>query len=49
MTETWNLFVGNDLLIAIVGFVGVTSATVVLMTAFNNIDRRERSLKSDRK
>lgn len=49
MTETWNLFVGNDLLIAIIGFVGVTSATVVLMTAFNNIDRRERNIKANRK
>jgi hypothetical protein len=46
---TWNLFVGNDLLVAIVGFVGVTSATIVLMTAFTNIDRRERKIKSDRK
>lgn len=49
MTETWNLFVGNDMLIAIIGLVGVTSATVVLMTAFNKIDRRERTLKSNRK
>ena len=46
MTETWSLFSGNDLLVGIIGFVGVTSATFVLMTAFNNVDRRERSLRS---
>lgn len=47
--ETWNLFTNNDLLIAIVGFVGITSATFVLMTAFNNVDTRERQIKTNKK
>jgi hypothetical protein len=49
MIETWNLFAGNDMLVAIIGFVGVTSATIVIMTAFTNIDRRERNIKANRK
>ena len=46
MTETWNLFTGNDLLIGIIGFVGVSSAVIVLMNAAWNVDTRERNLKS---
>ena len=47
--ETWNLFTNNETLVAIIGFVGVSSATLVLMTAFNNIDTRERKIKANKK
>ena len=46
MTETWSLFTGNDLLIAVIGFIGVTSAVIVLMNAAWNVDTRERNLKN---
>ena len=44
MTETWNLFAGNDLIVAAIGFVGVSSAVIVLMNAAWNVDTRERSI-----
>ena len=48
MTETWSLFAGNDLLVGIIGFVGVSSAVFVLMSATTKVDTRERSLRSRR-
>lgn len=46
MTETWSLFTNNDLLVAIIGFVGVTSAIVVMVSAATKTTNRELNLKS---
>ena len=42
MQETWNLFTGNDIALALVGFVGFFSVVAVLRTAFRTMDQKER-------
>jgi hypothetical protein len=42
MQETWNLFTGNDIALALVGFIGFFSVVAVLRTAFRTMDQKER-------
>ena len=43
--ETWNLFTNNDLIIGLIGFVGVTSAIIVIASAFTKVNKREIAIK----
>lgn len=42
MQHTWNLFSGNEILLALVGFAGFVSVVAVLRTAFRTMDQKER-------
>ena len=42
--DTWELFTGNDILLALIGLVGFGSVVIVLRTALRNVNRRERVL-----
>lgn len=44
--ETWELFTGNDILLAVIGLVGFGSVVIVLRTALRNVNRRERVLRA---
>lgn len=44
--ETWNLFSNSDIILAIIGFVGLTSVVIVLNSAFSNVNSREVSRRS---
>lgn len=43
--ETWSVFSGSDIGIALIGLSGLVSVIVVLRTALRNVDRRERTLR----
>ena len=43
--QTWNLFTGTDLALAVVGLLGLLSVVVVLRTATRNVDTLERDLR----
>ena len=44
--DTWELFTGNDILLAVIGLVGFGSVVIVLRTALRNVNRRERVLRA---
>lgn len=44
--NTWELFSGNDILLALIGLVGFGSVVIVLRTALRNVNRRERVLRA---
>ena len=46
--ETWSLFTTQDMFIALLGFVGVTSAIIVIVSAFSKTNKREVQLKLSR-
>ncbi len=39
--ETWNLFTSNDLVVAILGILGIASVFVVFGTATRKVNKRE--------
>lgn len=41
MQDTWNLFTGNDVALAVVGFAGFFSVVAILNTAFRTMNRTE--------
>ncbi len=43
--ETWNLFSGSDIGLALIGVAGLVSVVVVLKTAFGNTTKRELTLR----
>ena len=43
--ETWSVFSGSDIGLALIGLAGLVSVVVVLGTAFGNVDTRERNLR----
>jgi hypothetical protein len=45
--ETWSLFTGNDIVLALVGFMGFAFVAIVLRTAFGNVDNRELTLRKN--
>ena len=44
--DTWEIFTGNDILLAVIGLVGFGSVVIVLRTALRNVNRRERVLRA---
>ena len=44
--DTWELFTGNDILLALIGLVGFGSVVIVLRTALRNVNKRERVLRA---
>jgi hypothetical protein len=45
--ETWSVFSGNDIVLALVGFIGFASVAIVLKTAFGNVANRELNLRQN--
>jgi hypothetical protein len=45
--ETWSVFSGNDIGLALIGLAGFASVVVVLRTAFGNITNREITLRKN--
>lgn len=45
--ETWSVFSGNDIVLALVGFIGFASVAIVLKTAFGNVAKREVTLRQN--
>jgi hypothetical protein len=45
--ETWNLFSGSDIGLALIGLAGFASVVVVLRTAFGNTAKRELTLRQN--
>jgi len=45
--ETWNLFSGSDIGLALIGLAGFASVFVVLKTAFGNVAKREVTLRQN--
>ena len=43
--DTWNLFTSNDLVVAILGILGITSVFVVFATATKKVNKREITMK----
>ncbi len=43
--QTWSVFSGSDLTLALVGFIGFASVAIVLRTAFGNVANRELTLR----
>ena len=43
--ETWNLFTGSDIGLALIGLAGFASVAIVLRTAFGNVANRELTLR----
>jgi hypothetical protein len=44
--DTWELFTGNDILLALIGLAGFGSVVIVLRTALRNVNKRERVLRA---
>ena len=44
--ETWSLFSNSDIILAVIGFVGLVSVGIVLSTAFRKVNTREVSRRS---
>ena len=44
--ETWSLFTGNDILIGLIGAVGLISAVIVISSASGKVNRREVGLRT---
>ena len=45
--ETWNVFSGSDIGLALIGLSGLVSVVVVLRTAFGNVSKREINLRKN--
>jgi len=45
--ETWSVFSGSDLTLALVGLIGFASVAIVLRTAFGNTTKRELTLRQN--
>ena len=45
--ETWSVFSGTDIGLALIGVAGLVSAVVVLKTAFGNVTKREITLRQN--
>jgi len=45
--ETWSVFSGTDIGLALIGVAGLVSVVVVLKTAFGNVTRREITLRQN--
>lgn len=45
--ETWSLFSGSDIGLALIGLAGFASVVVVLRTAFGNTTKRELNLRKN--
>ena len=45
--ETWSVFSGSDIGLALIGLAGLTSVVVVLKTAFGNVTKRELTLRKN--
>lgn len=45
--ETWSVFSGSDLILALVGLIGFASVAIVLRTAFGNVAKRELTLRQN--
>ena len=45
--ETWSVFSGSDIGIALIGLAGLASVVVVLKTAFGNVTKRELTLRKN--
>ena len=45
--ETWSVFSGSDIGLALIGFAGLASVVVVLKTAFGNVTKRELTLRKN--
>lgn len=43
--QTWSLFTGSDIAMAVVGLAGLLSVVVVLFTASRKVDKRERGIR----
>ena len=43
--ETWNLFSTHDLLVAVIGIVGILSVFIVLGSASGKVNKREVTMK----
>ena len=48
MTETWNVFAGSDIFLALLGAAGFLSMIVVVFTASSRVDKREQVLRKAR-
>jgi len=44
--ETWSLFTGNDILIGLIGAVGLISVVIVMGSASGKVNRREVGLRT---
>jgi hypothetical protein len=45
--ETWSIFSGSDIGLALIGLAGLASVVVVLRTAFGNVAKRELTLRNN--
>lgn len=45
--ETWSLFSGNDIALALIGLAGLVSVILVFATASGNVAKREISLRNN--
>jgi hypothetical protein len=45
--ETWSVFSGSDIGLALIGLSGLVSVIVVLRTAFGNVTKRELTLRKN--
>ena len=45
--ETWSVFSGSDIGLALIGLAGLASVVVVLKTAFGNVAKREVTLRQN--
>jgi hypothetical protein len=45
--ETWSVFSGSDIGLALIGLAGFASVVVVLRTAFGNVAKREVNLRQN--
>jgi hypothetical protein len=45
--ETWSVFSGSDIGLALIGVAGLVSVVVVLKTAFGNVTKREITLRQN--
>ena len=45
--QTWSVFSGNDIGLALIGLAGFASVVVVLRTAFGNVANREITLRKN--
>ena len=46
--ETWALFSGSDIFLAVLGILGFASVFTVLRTASRNVNKREMNIKNRR-
>lgn len=46
MTETWNIFSQSDIIVAILGALGLASVVIVFSTASSNVNKREVDIRS---